>query len=120
MADILVIENDKLLQKALRRMLRGHAVVMVATGLDAIALLEDVEFDMVISDYDLDGPLTGEDVLKWVRLNKPDLVSKYTFCSGNEDKMERLQREASVQYLLKPATAEQVQALIKTVLGGEL
>lgn len=118
MASILVIENDKLLQKAFRRMLKDHEVTMVATGLEAIAALEDGKFEAVVSDYDLDGPLTGNDVWKWVEVNRLDLIKRYGFCSGNED-AERLCKRAQIPYVDKPASTAQIQALVATLLKGE-
>lgn len=118
MANILIIENDKQLQNAFRRMLRGeHVVTIVAEGTEALALLSDTPFDAVVSDYDIDGPLTGEDVWIWVKANKPELVDKYIFCSGNTG-VEDMCSAAGIPCLLKPCSRSDIRNAINAVLGG--
>lgn len=83
---VLIIENDALLQRSLDRLLRRwfkNADIWTAdNGQLAINSLDE-QFDLIISDYDLNGPLTGGDVLSWIRKRRPDLVERFVFLSGN-------------------------------------
>lgn len=94
MADILIIEDSELLQRAYRRLLRGHTLKIVDTGLEALKLLEDGKFDLIVSDGDLTGDLHGKDVWLWVKNNRPDLVNKFMFCSHNRDIADLCETEA--------------------------
>jgi CheY-like chemotaxis protein len=115
MANILLIENDARIQKIFKSVLKAHKITAVATGLAALEQLEEGKFDIVISDYDLDGPLSGEDVWLWVKNNRPDMTERYMFCSGN-DKVETLCSDAGIPCLLKPASLDQIRQAVKLFL----
>lgn len=103
MAKILLIEDSEMLQKSFRRVLRDHDLVVVSTGLDALQQLEVGQFDLVISDFDLEGPLNGEDVYLWVQTNRPDLLKRYIFCSANS-RSEDICKRDGIPYLEKGDT----------------
>ena len=119
MSRVLVIEDDKQLQKVMVRMVRtgGHEVEAVSTGLEALAKLSDTIYDIVISDYDLEGPLTGEDVYHWVKANLPSLRHKYIFCSAN-DKSALLCKVSGLVYLEKPASTRAIMMAIEDLSRG--
>ena len=51
----------------------GYAVVEAASGEEAIALCKsDVTIDMVFTDINLDGPMSGWDVAECFRLERPN------------------------------------------------
>lgn len=83
MAKLLIIEDSELVQKTYKRMFKTHEIQFVTTGLGAIQLLENGQYDAVISDGDLEDQLSGLDVWLWVQNNRKDLLPKFIFCSGN-------------------------------------
>lgn len=115
MANILVIEDDKLLQKSYRRMLRDHNLNVVDSGLEAMQLLERGKFDLVISDGDLRGSLSGIDVWKWVSNHRTDLLPKFIFCSGSME-VEKFCEKGNILFNDKTdplALVERVNSLLE-------
>lgn len=66
--NILVIEDELLIQKSLQKLLqrRGANVEVVATGIDAIKLIQNNDFDRIICDLMLQD-ITGFDVIEEVK-----------------------------------------------------
>jgi CheY-like chemotaxis protein len=87
---VLLIEDDPKLQATTSRMIRKvlpDSHVVVADNADAaIADLQNhANVVVIVSDYDILGDKTGLDVFRWVQANRPDLVGRYLFFSGNTD-----------------------------------
>lgn len=114
MAKLLIIEDNKMLQKSYKRMLKQHEVEIVSTGLEAIQLLEGGQYDLIISDGDLEGPLSGSDVWLWAKRERHDLIAKFMFCSGNTD-IEKFCTEKGIPFCEKGDTAP-VKELINKML----
>jgi CheY-like chemotaxis protein len=89
---ILLMEDERSLQKAVPRMIRaalGDDVDIDVTDSvpTAIAMLQHTHYDAIVSDYDvLRG--TGADLLAWVRAEQPTLVARFVFFTGNNDVKE--------------------------------
>lgn len=116
MANVLIIEDNEGVLKAYARALRDHTLTMVKSGVEALGLLEGGLFDSIISDYDIEGRLSGGDVFRWVQLNRPELVSKYAFCSHNEDAAQ-LCAEAGIMYYDKPVRCRELLKFIEERVG---
>ncbi len=59
---VLVVENSPDRQQILRALFRDHAWIMVNTAKRAIIMVDSYRFDLIVLDYDLDGPGNGYDV----------------------------------------------------------
>ena len=86
---ILLIEDDKRCASILTAMLKrcvapGVVVQVVDSAPGAIELIRGREFDyeFVISDYDLTVG-TGADVLEFIRQERPKMLPRFLFVSGN-------------------------------------
>lgn len=118
MGRVLLIEDNEDVQRAFQRVLRDHTMVTVTSGLVALETLEaTTEFDIIISDYDLDGPLNGEDVFAWVQVNFPELAKKYLFSAAN-DRAEELCKETNTPFLAKPWKPAELRHTIATIMGA--
>ena len=75
----LVIEDEWLVRNNIVNELRerGWTVVETATGEEALALLANREVDVVLTDIQLAGPMTGWDVAHAARTARPDLPVIY-------------------------------------------
>ena len=81
---VLVVEDDWLLRDDIAAALRqaGFVVLEIGTGEGAIAALRSGEhFDIVFTDIQLAGHLSGWDVAETVRSERPDMPVIYA--SGN-------------------------------------
>jgi DNA-binding response OmpR family regulator len=84
---ILVLEDDEDVRDTITAVLieAGFRVETAATGWEAIALIEEREFDMVVADIRLPGGLDGLQVARHVRLRHPAI--KCLFISGGAEPM---------------------------------
>jgi CheY-like chemotaxis protein len=116
--EVLVIEDDKQLQKAYPRMLRKMyptaEVFVVDNYVAAVGYLESHPIKLVISDVDIVGQKTGIDVFAWVKANQPHLVDKYVFVTGGNPQVEQLH----YRYAEKPATQDEIKDAIRRPAPG--
>jgi DNA-binding response OmpR family regulator len=79
---ILVLEDDDQLRDLISEVLgeAGFEVVTAATGWEAVALIEEHPFDLVVADIGLPGGLDGLDMARHMRTRYPAL--KCLFISG--------------------------------------
>jgi CheY-like chemotaxis protein len=79
---ILVVDDQPVLAKAIRRMLAGHDVTVVGSVRDALAKLESGErYDVILSDLMMPG-MTGMDLHAAVTRLAPEQVSRMIFMTG--------------------------------------
>jgi two-component system, cell cycle response regulator CpdR len=82
---ILVLEDDEDVRETISTLLTdaGFQVETAATGWEAIALIEERPFDMMIADISLPGGLSGVQMAQHVRVRHPRL--KCLFISGRAE-----------------------------------
>jgi signal transduction histidine kinase/ActR/RegA family two-component response regulator len=80
---ILVIEDDPILSRALRRGLRPHDVTTAATASEAEILLLDPNYapDLVVCDVYLPGA-NGNVLHERVRRERPEIANRFVFITG--------------------------------------
>lgn len=117
---LLVVDDNELNRDMLSRRLgsRGYRVETADDGEQALALLEQQAFDLVLLDVMMPG-LTGIDVLKRVRERRPQSelpVIMATARDTTEDVVEALQLGAN-DYVTKPLDFAVVLARVETQLA---
>lgn len=82
---ILVLEDDDQVRDTITTVLTeaGFEVTTAATGWEAVALIEEKHFDLVVADIRLPGGLDGLDMARHVRTRYPAL--KCLFISGTSE-----------------------------------
>ena len=102
----LVIEDEWLVRNHIVNELRerGWTVVETATGEEALAFLADREVDVVLTDIQLAGPMTGWDVAHAARAAKPDLPVIYASANASDP----LRRVEGSLFFGKPYDPEQI------------
>src|SRR2546430_5676361 len=114
---ILVAEDDVPLAEFLQQRLgqEQFAVQIASTGGEAQRLAVEQPFDMVLLDLNLNGA-TGLDVLRGIRLKKPDIpVMLLTGANQLEERIRGLDAGAD-DYLAKPFAFAELAARIRAVL----
>jgi len=111
--EVLLLEDDPALQKSTSRMLRkilGEPSIVVVDNVGAaIATLEaHPGIGLIISDVDVIGPQSGLDLFAWVSANRPDLVDRYVFFTGN-----MAAQDAHYRVVMKPAGVAELRAGIE-------
>ena len=115
--NILVAEDDAPLAEFLRQKLgqEQFAVQIASTGGEAQRLAVEQPFDMVLLDLNLNGA-TGLDVLRGIRLKKPDIpVMLLTGANQLEERIRGLDAGAD-DYVAKPFAFAELAARIRAVL----
>lgn len=81
---VLVVDDEPLVGKSLRRALRDHEVVVVTDGEEAVRRLigdDQSRFDVVLCDLMMPD-VTGMDVYERVKRARPDLAETFVFMTG--------------------------------------
>ncbi|HEY1303901.1 MAG TPA: response regulator [Vicinamibacterales bacterium] len=115
---ILLVDDDRALRFALSALLReaGHLVDTAGDGPEALALLEDRRFDIVLLDIGLPS-MSGLDVLARARaLAVPPLVIMMTADDTSETLLESVRRQA-YRYLRKPFPPSTIIDVVNDAVG---
>ena len=120
MPQVLVIEDDADVRQAIGRLLTaaGHEVRLCAAALDGLREAAARPPDVVVLDLGLPD-LDGTTVLRRLRATSQVPIVVATACE-QESEMIRLLRAGADDYVVKPYSAEQIEARIAAVLrrGG--
>jgi len=116
MAQVLVIEDDTDVREAIGRLLTvaGHEVRLCATALDGLREVTARPPDVVVLDLGLPD-LDGAAVLSRIRITS-DVPILVATAREEESEMIRLLRAGADDYVVKPYSAEQLEARIAAVL----
>jgi len=118
---ILIVDDYRTMLKIIRNLLKqlGFTNVEEATdGSEALGKLREGEFDLVISDWNME-PMTGLQLLKEVRADDRLRAVPFIIITA-ESKIENVvaAKEAGVSnYIVKPFNAGTLKSKLTSVLG---
>lgn len=107
--NILVVDDESVIRDGLARILEGDsfAVDTAKSGHAAIELLQQKDFDLIITDLKMPG-MSGFEVLNAVKTLQPDTpVIMITGFATVETAVEAM-KSGTVDYIVKPFTPEQI------------
>ena len=110
---VLVVDDDQFALRSMARVLEGESyeVVTAASGSEAIELLKQDSFDLVLADLKMP-EIDGLEVLRQAREIAPQaVVLILTGYASLESAIEAL-REGAYDYLLKPCSAQELKLKI--------
>ncbi len=82
-------------------------------GLEAIALLENHDFDIIFSDIKMP-KMNGIEFMKWLFSNKPNYLKRLVITTGViDDTIRDYSKLYGCEYLMKPFTEEKVFEVLK-------
>lgn len=114
---ILLIDDEEQSCNALSLLLKkiGYNIETSHSGEHALELLQDISFDLVISDLVLPG-ISGIDVLKWIKTDSPETcVILITGKASAETAVEAM-REGALDYITKPFNLDRLKVQIEKAL----
>jgi DNA-binding response OmpR family regulator len=94
----------------------GHAVTTAANGEEALDLLRNTHFQLVMLDLKLGGRVDGLKVLEAVRWRWPDAVVIILTAHGSLESAMSAIREGVDRYLLKPLTPKELRTSVDEAL----
>ncbi|MBI2061345.1 MAG: sigma-54-dependent Fis family transcriptional regulator [Nitrospirae bacterium] len=119
MARILVVDDDEGMLVALRTSLSrlGHEVQAVSGANEALQVLDEDSFDLVLSDVKMPG-ITGMDLLREARRRREDIsIVLLTAYATVQDAVDAMKAGAS-DYLMKPFSIDVLEKVVDRVLTG--
>lgn len=121
MATILIIEDDDIMLKAIRNILTksGYTVLTAKDGKEAFDLLENSEYDVVITDLMMPYA-NGLEVVSRLRSDSTKRYVSIIVVSsvGNEETITEAFRLGADDYLKKPIMAGELLIRIKKLLDN--
>ena len=121
MIRILLADDHKIVRDGLKRILAAHGDLDVAaeaaTGDEALALVRANDYDVALLDLSMPG-LSGMDLIKRLRLEKPQLRLLVLSMHGEQQYAARALKAGAAGYLNKDSAAEQLVGVIRKVAGG--
>jgi len=95
----------------------GHQVATASSGEEALDVLRDRRFDLVMLDLKLGGSADGLRVLEAVRWRWPEAVVVILTAHGSLESAMTAIEEGVDRYLLKPLTPEELRDAVREVLA---
>ena len=107
--------REALLRFLQRRDIHGEGV---ADGWEAIRLLEQRDFDVIISDVRMPG-MSGREFLERLRRDRPELVGRLVFSTGDAFTVETatLLKESGAPTVAKPFDFAVLERVVREVAG---
>ncbi len=104
---VLVVEDDEALRAALADTLEeaGHQVITASDGSVALTEMAQHDIGLVVSDVQME-PMGGHELLRQVRLTRPDLPFVLITAYGTIQKAVNAMRDGATDYLVKPFEAD--------------
>jgi DNA-binding response OmpR family regulator len=111
----LVVDDEERIRLFLAETLErvGHSVTAVASGEEALDLLQETGFDLAILDLKLDGPIDGQRILEAIRWRWPTTVVLMLTAHGSLASAVEAIREGVDGYLLKPVRPAEVRQAVE-------
>lgn len=118
---VLLIEDEPAVMSYVRAVLErsGYTVICSDSGVDGLRQLESGEFIGVVSDMRTPGGVDGADVHDWIAHNRPELLSKLVFITGdiaNEETAATLQK-TGIPCVEKPFGVQQFISVVEQTMG---
>jgi two-component system KDP operon response regulator KdpE len=117
-AHILVVDDEPAVRMMLEAALRpnGYRVQSVGSGLEARALVEDTEYDMILLDLRL-GDMDGIEILQEVKQRWPATEVMLLTAHGSINSAISALRHGAFDYLLKPAQVHDIRERVERGLA---
>jgi len=117
-AQIMVVEDDVDLLEALSETLQsaGYLVTQAKDGRDALSVLEDNIFDLIVTDIQMPR-MDGHALLKKVKEKCPELPVMLMTAYGSIQQAVDAMRDGAVDYMVKPFEAEVLVNMVSRYAG---
>jgi len=104
MGRILVVDDEDGVREFLTDALAmdGHEVVAVANGIEALRVVQQRSFDLMLTDLRMPGALTGIDLLRKLKSEQPDTEVIVLTAHGSVESAVEAMKLGAYDYLQKP------------------
>ncbi|MFQ5735458.1 MAG: ATP-binding protein [Thermodesulfobacteriota bacterium] len=116
---VLVLDDEPILLDMLHETLGGcgFKVARASSGKDALDMIKDDDYDLIISDIKMPG-IDGSAFYRGVKRVKPELLKKIIFISGDSlnKETQSFLKESGNHSLKKPFTVDELSLIISKVI----
>jgi DNA-binding NtrC family response regulator len=115
---ILVVEDERAIQLALRGLLRreGYEVEAADTGEEALRKADQAPFDLVLTDLALGRGISGMEVLAAVKERRPETAVVMITAYGSEKIAVDAMKAGAEDYVPKPFDNDEIKVVVKRAL----
>lgn len=115
---ILVVDDEAIVRESIRDWLKdaGYEVATAETGEEALDILQNHDFSVVVLDVRLPGK-TGIRVLKDVKTLRPSIKSIIITAYPSVELAVEAMKLGAVDYLIKPVAPDDLEKLIQDTLA---
>ncbi|MGI9449286.1 MAG: response regulator [Geminicoccaceae bacterium] len=119
---ILIVDDQQSMRELTRHCLKQigcNQVTAAKSGEEALDALGKTKFDLIISDWNMDG-ISGLELLVKIRSNPVIKTLPFIMATGQKDKAQVIAaKEAGVNnYIVKPFSAADLKKRVEAVLGA--
>lgn len=117
MARVLLVDDEPNILVVMRALFRatGHDVTTVTGGHEAVRLIQDGTFDLMVSDVRMN-PINGIELLKVARAEKPTMPVIMVTAYGSDTVRDQVLELGASGYLKKPFDNQELMRLVGQVL----
>ncbi|HUA32657.1 MAG TPA: sigma-54 dependent transcriptional regulator [Candidatus Binataceae bacterium] len=117
MARLLIVDDEKNIRRNLATFFESlsHDVSAVDSGTDALKLLNDKTFDLVLTDFRM-AEMTGLDLLRDIKKRYPETLVILMTAYATVESAVAAMKAGAYDYVTKPFTLEQIQHTVERAL----
>ena len=114
---ILIVDDELIMRESLAGWLErdGHAVQTAPSGEDALEMLKETRFDIMLVDIKMEG-ISGLDVLRHMKENDPDVAVVMITAYGSIPTAIEAMKNGAYDYMLKPFDPNELGVLIEKII----
>jgi len=114
---ILIVDDEPIVRESIRDWLKnaGYAVAIAETGEEALEMMEEQDFGVVVLDVRLPGK-TGLRVLEEIKAVKPGIKSIIITAYPTDEFAQEAKLLGAIDYLVKPIAPDDLERLIRETL----
>ncbi|MFT5429916.1 MAG: two-component system response regulator AtoC [Myxococcota bacterium] len=120
MADLIIVEDERVLRRTLERNLRGHGheVRAFESAEDAVKSLVQAPPNLLLTDHRLPG-MTGLDLLQIVKSDYPSIPVVLLTAHGTVEDAVAAMRAGAADYLRKPIDLDELEIVVERNLRAQ-
>lgn len=115
---ILIVEDEELMRELLTKILadENYRIYQASSGEEALKLLQDQAFDLVLTDLRLKG-MHGLQLLTEVRTLDPEIVVIVMTAYASVETAVEAMRKGAYDYITKPFINEEIRVMLRRALN---
>ncbi|MFH0783357.1 MAG: sigma-54 dependent transcriptional regulator [Pseudomonadota bacterium] len=115
MASVLIVDDERSMRDFLKILLEkaGHKVAIAENSQKALAILDNQQVDVIVSDIRMPG-MTGIELLETVKRDFPDLPVIMITAFASPDDAVLAMKNGAFDYITKPFNVDEIKSVIES------